>query len=64
MGITTELQQLEANIKDAQHVIKLKKALDNLNKNTDFKLLINEEYFVKEASRLVLMKSAMNIPSL
>ena len=60
MGITTEIEQLELNIKDAKHVIKLKKSLDALRKNKDFDLVILDEYFIGEASRLVQQKSAVH----
>jgi len=61
MGITTEIEKLELNMKDAKHVLKLKKSLDTLRKNKDFQLIIEDEYFTSEAARLVKQKSAVHM---
>ena len=56
--------QIEVTIESARHTIKLKKSLDALRRNADFDLVILDEYFIGEASRLVQMKSsqAMQTP--
>ncbi len=55
----TQSEQIEVSIKEAKHMIKLKKSLDTLRRNADFNTVILDEYFVGEASRLVQQKSAM-----
>jgi len=57
MGNLEQLEQLELDIKDAQRVIKLRGALNLLAKDTNFKLLIESEYFEQESIRLVQAKS-------
>lgn len=51
--MSNEKKQIELSLKEAKNTIKLGDALLRLYKNKDFKMLIEEELFVKEASRLV-----------
>ena len=57
MGTAQQLEQLEANMDDAKRVVLVNQAFQNLSKNRDFKLLIQEEYLEQEAIRLVQAKS-------
>ena len=52
-----QLGQLEITIEEAKQSIEKAEALHRIAKNPDFKLLISDGYFVKEASRLVLSKA-------
>ena len=60
---TTELQQLESNIKLAQKIVDMGDALDRLRNNRDFKKVIGEGYFEQEAIRLVHLMSDSNMQS-
>lgn len=55
-----EIEQLEMSMQDAKNNIKLLDAMERLQKNRDFKLLVESEYFEKEAARAVGMKSSPN----
>ena len=63
MGQMTDLEQIEVNINDAKHMVALSKALEKLKKNDNFKLLIQQAYFIEEAARLVAAKSNINMQS-
>lgn len=52
-----EIQELELSIKRAQDMVDMGKALERLQKNKDFKKIVLEGYFEKEAIRLVHLKS-------
>lgn len=52
--MTISLQELEAQIQDYKKTVALGKALDRLEKNADFNLLISEGYFKNEAAASVL----------
>ena len=58
MSTEEELNQLEANIAEAKHFIDIKKSVERLFKNRDFKKVILEYYFKEEAARLVMAKSS------
>ena len=60
---STELQQLELNIKQAQKMADLGDALERLRNNRDFKKVIEEGYFKDEAVRLVHLMSDSNMQS-
>ena len=51
------LDQIDLSINQVKTIIANKEAFDRLIKNPDYKLLIEAEYFLEEASRLVLMKA-------
>ena len=53
----TDLQQLEENIRHADGIITEGKCLDRLYNNLDFKTIVLEGYFKKEAVRLVHLKA-------
>lgn len=52
-----QLEQIEISIEEAKKTVAMKEALHNLLDNKDFKAVIEEGYFEKEASRVVLLKS-------
>lgn len=58
---STELQYLENNIKQAQKLVDLGDALERLRSNRDFKKIVLEGYFEKEAIRLVHLRSDANM---
>ena len=58
MSTEEELNQLDANIAEAKHFIDIKKSVERLFKNRDFKKVILEYYFKEEAARLVMAKSS------
>jgi len=58
-----DLDIIELNINHAKESIEKMEALLRLTDNKDFIKVINEGYFEKEASRLVLMKAEPNMAS-
>jgi hypothetical protein len=56
-----ELAQVEVSIEQAKTNIERSAALDRLKENKDFKEIILEGYFEREASRLVLLKADPNV---
>ena len=61
MYATSDLDAVEVSIEDAKKKIALFRALEKLQKNKDFKLLINTGYLENEAIRLVHLKSDFNM---
>ena len=59
--IDQDIQQVEIDIEKARAAIQKMEALDRLYNNRDFKELITDGYFIKEASRCVLLKGDLNI---
>ena len=59
--IDQQIEEIEISIEQARESIAKMEALLNLTKNKDFKLVIEEGYFEKEASRCVLLKADPNI---
>lgn len=60
---STELQQIELNIKHSKAIAEIGEALGRLMVNRDFKKVISEGYFEQEAIRLVHLKSDQNMQS-
>jgi len=58
MSTEEELNQLDANMAEAKHFIDVKKSVERLFKNRDFKKVILDYYFKEEAARLVMAKSS------
>jgi len=56
-----EVKEIEMNIKQAREIVDLNKSLERLEKNKDFKKLIQGEYLHNEAVRLVHLKSDSNM---
>lgn len=54
----SEIEMHELTIEQAKEAIAISDALNRLAANKDFNLVIDEGYFIKEASRLVLLKAA------
>lgn len=61
MSDTEQLEKIEVSIEQAQFNIARKAKLMNLMKNPDFNSLVLEDYFLKEASRLVLVRADPNM---
>lgn len=53
-----DVVEIELQMKDAEEMIELEKALERLDKNRDFKRLIRQGYLTNEAVRLVQLKGA------
>lgn len=51
------IKAIEANIKEAKKFVAVADALERLESNRDFKLLIGDGYFTREAVRLVHLKA-------
>lgn len=51
-----DLEQIELSINEAKEIINRKEMLDRLTNNKDFRALIIDGYFTKEAARLVQNK--------
>lgn len=60
---STELQQLERSIKQAQKLVDLGESLERLRSNRDFKKIFIEGYFEQEAIRLVHLRADQNMQS-
>ena len=56
--IEQQMHQVEVTIEQCEEQIAQAEALQRLHKNADFKKLILEDYFEKNAIRTVMMKSA------
>jgi hypothetical protein len=56
--INDQQRQVEVTIEECEEQIAQADALERLHKNADFKKLILDEYFEKNAIRTVMMKSA------
>jgi hypothetical protein len=56
-----DVVELELNIKEAEDLVSLGKSLERLEKNKDFKKVIQEQYLHNEAVRLVHLKSDGNM---
>jgi len=57
MSTQQDIQTIEISIGKAKRAIELNKALNRLDKNKDFQLVIQEAYFKDEAARLIAAKS-------
>ena len=57
------IEELEANIKQAKEEVELGAALERLFSNRDFKKVVLNGYFEKEAIRLVYMKGEATLPT-
>ena len=55
--VQSELNQLEINIQEAKEALKKFQALERLQKNPDFTLIIDQGYLEEEASRAVWAKA-------
>jgi len=53
----SEIKDIEESMKGARKLIALGDSLERLKSNRDFRLLVSEGYFEKEAVRLVHLKS-------
>lgn len=58
---THNLETIELSIKHAKKSVDLMKSLDKLTRNRDFKQVVLEGFFEKEAIRLVTLKSDPNM---
>lgn len=61
MSIENDIQRLDVDIETAKQAIARMDALERLYNNKDFKEIILDGYFMKEASRLVLLRGDINI---
>jgi hypothetical protein len=55
--MSNQIQAIEANIKEARKLVELGEALERLKANKDFRTVVTEGFFEKEAIRLVQAKS-------
>lgn len=62
-SIESQVQQLENNIRESKKLVDMGEALDRLMSNRDFKKVILEGFFEKEAIRLVHLKGDINMQS-
>jgi len=58
MSNEADLKQLEINIDVAKRKVERMNRFRKLTQNEDFKVLIEEDYFVQHASRIVLLRAA------
>lgn len=56
----TQIQEIEISLEQAKHTVALGDAYARLKANPDFRLLIQEEYCVQEASRLTMLTAERN----
>lgn len=50
---STQTQEIQIELDEAKKKVKLREALDRLERNKDFKLVIDEEFFKQESLRQV-----------
>ncbi len=62
-SIESQVKVLEDNIRESKKLVELGEALERLQSNRDFKKLIMEGFFEKEAIRLVHLKGDVNMQS-
>lgn len=58
---TQSLETIELSIKHAKKSVDLMKSLDKLTRNRDFKMVVLDGFFEKEAIRLVTLKADPNM---
>ena len=63
MSNTDALQEIELSIKQASEHVEFGNAVERLRSNRDFKKVITEGYFEKEAVRLVHLKADVSMQS-
>ena len=61
MTIEQQIEEIEVSIDEAKKAVELRDSILKLTKNKDFKKVIEENYFEKHASRLVLLKADPNM---
>lgn len=61
--MSNQIKVIEENIKAARKLIELSDALERLKSNRDFRTIVMEGYFEKEAIRLVQAKANPNLQS-
>lgn len=59
--IQNRIEEIELNIQQAKSIVDLGNSLERLRSNRDFKKVIIEGFFEKEAIRLVHLKSDYNM---
>lgn len=57
----TRVEEIELNIQQAKSIVELGNSLERLRNNKDFKKVIIEGFFEKEAIRLVHLKADYNM---
>ena len=55
--VQEQIEQVELSMEQAKGSIELMESFKRLNQSKDFKEIIEENYFKREASRLVLLKA-------
>lgn len=60
-SIESQVQQLENNIRESKKLVDMGESLERLMSNRDFKKVILEGFFEKEAIRLVHLKGDTNM---
>lgn len=63
MSLENDIQHIELYIEDAKKFVEAGKSVERLQKNRDFKKIIEEGYFRDEAVRLVSVKSDPSLQS-
>lgn len=61
--LENELKQIEVSIEELQSFVNRKNQLKRLSENKDFQQLIEEEYLIQEASRMLLLRDDPNLPA-
>lgn len=55
-----QVQEIEVSMEEAKKVLALGEAIKRLRTNPDYKLVVTEEYFLQEASRLTMLTAEPN----
>lgn len=63
MSIENDILEIELGLEHANEMVEMGKSIDRLYKNKDFKRVILNGYFEKEAIRLVQLKADPNMQS-
>ena len=62
-ALENELQEIEVTIEELKKAVELRDTVLRLHNNKDFQKIVEEGYFVQEASRILLLKGDPNLPA-
>ena len=61
--LENELQEIEVSIDELQKHVDRRTMFERLMANKDFQQIIDQEYFIDEASRMLLLRDDPNLPA-
>lgn len=58
-----QLKEIEVSIEELRVHVRRREALNRLSQNSDFQQLVEQEYFINESSRMLLLRDDPNLPA-